>query len=289
LRTLHLFGVPLRAGSWYPGNENDARAYRDGQLVERLRAAGCAVHDEGDVAIPSYLPHHTIPPIRSWPAPRIAWESVGERVEPLLKQSDRVPLLIGCDCSVVVGSVQAMRSAGVGDLHVVYIDGDFDDAPPRATECQSAAAMGVWLLTHPSPFWSGPPLDPARVTVVGWSQPPQSDLPSGHSIPLGEVRGAGAHDTAERVLASIPPSATILLHFDIDVFSAHEMPAAYFPHDDGLTLAEGSALFGALAADPRVRLIEISEYASLRDGDQRAVRSLVELIANGLTPKEKRS
>ena len=45
--TYHVLGVPLRTGSLYPGNENDAQAYREAQLVPRLRAAGCEVMDEG--------------------------------------------------------------------------------------------------------------------------------------------------------------------------------------------------------------------------------------------------
>src|SRR5579862_1986904 len=77
-RTYRILGVPLRSGSLYPGNENDARAYRDAHLFDRLHAAECKAFDEGDVAIPSYLPHHSIPPIRNWPGPRIAWECVSE-------------------------------------------------------------------------------------------------------------------------------------------------------------------------------------------------------------------
>jgi hypothetical protein len=100
-RTYHVLGVPLRAGSLYPGNENDAEAYREVQLLARLNAVGCRALDEGNVAIPSYLPHHSIPPIRSWPGPRIAWDCVREPIEPYLQQPMHVPLLIGCDCSVV--------------------------------------------------------------------------------------------------------------------------------------------------------------------------------------------
>jgi arginase len=102
--TYRILGVPLRAGSLLPGNEDDAQAYREVQLLARLRAVGCKAIDDGDVAIPSYLPHHSIPPIRSWPAPRIAWECVRDRVAPLLQQPNQAPLLIGCDCSVVIGT-----------------------------------------------------------------------------------------------------------------------------------------------------------------------------------------
>src|ERR1700720_4316306 len=69
-----ILGVPLRAGSLYPGDENDAQAYRDADLVKRLNDAGRNAVDTGNLHIPSYLPHHSVPPIRSWPAPRIVWD-----------------------------------------------------------------------------------------------------------------------------------------------------------------------------------------------------------------------
>lgn len=78
MRTYRVLGVPLRSGSLYPGNENDAQAYRDVHFVERLQRAGVRASDEGDVAIPSYLPHHSMPPIRSWPdrgSPGSVWGS----------------------------------------------------------------------------------------------------------------------------------------------------------------------------------------------------------------------
>jgi hypothetical protein len=63
------------------------------------------------------------------------------------------------------------------------------------------------------------------------------------------------------------------LHVDVDVFQAAEMPAAYFPH------ADGAELLRALVADPRVRVVEVTEYATLRDGDRRWVGTLVDLLA----------
>jgi arginase family enzyme len=278
-RTYHVLGVPLRTGSLYPGSENDAQAYREAQLFARLREAGIAAVDGGDVAIPSYLPHHAVPPIRSWPGPRIAWDCVSERLAPVLGQAGAVPLLIGCDCSVVVGSTQALQRAAAGPVHVLYLDGDFDDAAPDPGHCQSAAALAVWLLTRGAPFWNGPAVPPAQVTVIGWTAPSRSPLPAMGSVSLADLRRAGARETAQRILSSVAPTASILLHLDIDVFRKADLPAAYFPHAEGLGLAEGTQLLGVLARDPRVRLVEISEYASLRDGDQTSVRALVDLLA----------
>jgi|RhiMetdeSRZDD1v2_1073273.scaffolds.fasta_scaffold70301_4 arginase len=281
VRRYHVLGVPLRTGSLYPGSENDAQAYRDVGLVARLQRAGRGVVDGGDVAIPSYLPHHAIPPIRSWPGPRIAWDCVGERVAPLLAQPGAVPLLVGCDCSIVVGTTQALLRSAVPDLHVIYVDGDFDDAAPQAGRCQSAAATAVWLLTHDSPFWSGPPLRPAQVSIVGWSIPSASGGQT-RSMSLAELRGCGAREAARRILDAIPATAAILVHLDVDVLQKSEMPAAYFPHDDGLRLAELAELLQAILADPRIRLVEVSEYASLRDLEQRHVAALVDVLAGAL-------
>jgi arginase len=281
-RTYHILGVPLRTGSLYPGSENDAQAYRDVQLLARLRAAGCQAVDEGDVTIPNYLPHHSIPPIRSWPGPRIAWDCVSERVTPYLRQPGHVPLLIGCDCSIVVGTTQALGRVSGKDVHVLYIDGDFDDAPPEAQRCQSAASCAVWLLTHSSPFWAGPPLRPSQVTVLGWSNPSRSEQSSVRSVSLAEVRRTGVQEVARQALAAIPDSAPILLHFDIDVLRKQDMPAAYFPHQEGMTLSEAQELLGVVLKDPRIGIVEVSEYASLRDLDETCVGKLVSLLSGGL-------
>jgi arginase len=280
--TYHVFGVPLRSGSLVPGNENDAQAYRDVQLLSRLQAAGCNAVDDGDVAIPNYLPHHFVPPIRSWPAPRIAWDCISDRVAPCLQQTGQIPFLIGCDCSVVIGTTQALMRTSSEDIYVLYIDGDFDDATPVANHCNSAAACAVWLLTHDSPFWAGPPLPPSRVSVIGWSNPSHSAKPDLSSLSLAEVRRAGPREAAQHALQMIPSSASILLHFDIDVVQARELSAAYFPHEEGLTLSEAGQLLRVLLSDSRIRIIEVSEYASLRDFDHGYVTKLVSLFSDGL-------
>lgn len=280
--TYRLFGVPLRSGSLIPGNENDAQAYRDVQLLARLGAVGCHAVDDGDVPIPSYLPHHSVPPIRNWPGPRIAWDCVSDRLAPCLREPGQIPFLIGCDCSVVIGTAQALMRASPQNIHVLYIDGDFDDAPPDPKHSNSAASCAVWLLTNDSPFWAGPPLRPSNVSVIGWtnrSRSPQSGL---GSISLEEVRRTGPQAAARQVLETIPSATSILLHFDIDVLQAIELPAAYFPHQEGLSLAEAGNLLSVLMKDPRIRIIEVSEYAALRDFDHGYVDKLVSLFVESL-------
>jgi arginase family enzyme len=87
------------------------------------------------------------------------------------------------------------------------------------------------------------------------------------------------------VLQALPPSAAILLHVDVDVIHRAEMPASYFPQPHGLTWTEAHDLVGELLGDPRLRLVEISEYAALRDLDQQWVGRLVGLLVDGLKPR----
>jgi arginase len=281
-RTFHVFGVPLRSGSLLPGNENDAQAYRDVHLLARLQAAGCKAVDDGDVAIPSYLPHHSIPPIRSWPGPRIVWDCVSERITPVLQRSGQVPLLIGCDCSVVVGTTQALLHASSQEIRVLYIDGDFDDSPPDSQRSQSAASCAVWLLTNNSPFWAGPALRPSQVSVIGWTNASRSGQAGINSISLADIRRSKPREVAQQVLQSVPASASLLVQVDIDVLQSREMPAAYFPHAEGMTLSELGELLGVLLKDPRIRIIEISEYAALRDFEQVSGGKLVDVLCEAL-------
>jgi arginase len=282
MRTVHVLGVPLRSGSLYPGSEDDAKPYREANLVGRLEAAGCRVQDAGDLAVPSYLPHHSVPPIRSWPGPRIVWDCVRDRLVPLLQDRTNLPLLIGCDCSIVVGTTDALARVAGENLHVLYVDGDFDDAAPDPARCQSAAAVAVWLLTHGAPFWAGPALRPSQITVVGTTGPSLTATPGLRAISLAEVRRLGPVGAARAALDGIAPGASLLLHLDIDVFQHHDVPAAYFPHTEGLTWMEGLAMVSAFLRDPRLRLVEVAEYAALRDGDQRTVNHLIDLLCEGL-------
>ena len=282
-RVYDIFGVPFRSGSLYPGTENDALAYREAGLIDRLKTAGIKVEDSGDIPIPSFLPHHNIPPVRNWPGPRIVWDCVSDYLRPFLKQPGRVPLMIGCDCSIVVGTAQALMRSGSRYLHILYVDGDFDDAAPQPQVCNSAASFATWFLTTPSPFWAGPVLKKSQVRAVGWSVPSKAAGEQLASLSLSEIRKAGIRQSAERVLAGIPPSADILIHFDIDVLANQDMPAAYFPHAEGLRMSECAEMLRSFVNDPRVRLIEISEYASLRDLDRTHVRALISLLSEVLS------
>jgi arginase len=142
--------------------------------------------------------------------------------------------------------------------------------------------MALWLATQDSPFRDGSTLNPSQVTVIGWNDD-QHSVPMGlQSLPLAEVRRLGPRSCARQALQAIPDEAAILVHFDIDVLNRHEMPASYFPPADGLNMAEARELLGMILADDRIRIVEVTEYSSLRDLDQTFVSEISEILAAGL-------
>jgi arginase len=174
-----------------------------------------------------------------------------------------------------------MRVYGEG-VHILYLDGHIDGVAPEPERCSSGAMMALWLTTQASPFRAGPTLRPSQVTVLGWTDDQHSVLMGLQSLPIAEVRRLGPGEAASQALQAIPAAAPILLHFDIDVLNKQEMPASYFPPTVGLRIAEAQELLGIILADSRVRIIEVTEYASLRDLDQSSVSIIVELLAAGL-------
>jgi arginase family enzyme len=72
------------------------------------------------------------------------------------------------------------------------------------------------------------------------------------------------------------------VHFDTDVLDKREFPAAYFPHEGGMTFAEITEVLRTVMRDDRVRLLEISEYSALRDLEGNYVSKLVDLLGTVL-------
>jgi arginase len=189
-----------------------SRHIRDAHLLRCVEAAGCQVFDEGDVAIPSYLPPHNIPPIKNWPGPRIAWDCISECIAPYLQQPGHIPLLVGADCSIVVGTMQALMRVYGEDVHILYVDGDIDGVAPQLERCLSTAAIALWLTILASPFRAGLTLMPSQVPVIGWSDDPHSTQMGLQLLPLAEVQRLGPSEAARQAPQAIPASAPILLH-----------------------------------------------------------------------------
>jgi arginase family enzyme len=271
-------GVPTSAGGNFTGTEAAPAAYRSAGLLEALSRAGVHCRDDGDVPLPAGMLRHDVAPIRNWPSPRIAWQAVASAVAEAAGPTT-VPLLVGGDCSIVVGTVSGLLSRPSGrSVHLLYIDGHIDAVAPRADASLGAAAMGLWLLTTASAFVEGSPLiSPDQVTVLGCVDR-QGSTHLFNVVDANELASKGAGAAVRNALQSIGTDVDLVLHLDVDVLAAKHMPSAYSPNPRGVDPETLCAVLGPILADERLAVVEVVEYPVQRDLDGRVARWLVDLL-----------
>lgn len=92
-----------------------------------------------------------------------------------------------------------------------------------------------------------------------------------HVITLHEARLRGLVATARGLLAASHEGA-VFWGFDMDVVSAAEAPGVSAPNPLGMSGAELCALAELAGADPRTRIVELSEVCPPHDSDDRTAR-----------------
>lgn len=279
LRRYSLLGIPTRAGCLLPGTESAPASLRKAKLLKALQAKGLDVQDRGDLSLPR-LRRHDRPPIRNFPSPRDVWTATLPRVKALLKRG--FPILLGGDCSIVVGTAGAGVDLYGDRLRLLYIDGHMDSIAPHKSRCQGAAGMGLWFLTKPSPFWRRRGLRKDQVLVFGVSNRLQSGQESFRHWDAKKIRALEPGRAAKQVIATLGSEDKIFVHWDVDVIRRQEMPAAYAPNSRGLRLNEARKALKEFLKDSRVIGMEITEFNASKDHGGACARRIVDLLLDVL-------
>ncbi|HEU4965553.1 MAG TPA: arginase family protein [Bacilli bacterium] len=283
---IQLLGIPSWAGGEYSGTELAPKHLRAAGLIPTLAEKGIRLNDLGDLPLPEAQPRHNIPPIRHWPAPRMIWGALTQAGDNFFQHTDDTfTLLLGGDCSLIVGSVDALHRQHGDDLYVLVVDGHVDTYQPKADNCVGAAAMGLYFLLSDTQWWPKPQgFDASHVKVIGHHEEPEDGLGI-ESIDYNRLRRQGIVETLRQTLSDLPDRAKILVHFDIDVMHKGDMPAAYEPSQVGLFLSEAQQTMSTLLADRRVIALELTEFSALRDPDQTCAKALNTLLAEAFAAR----
>jgi arginase len=239
-----IIGVPSSAGAHHAGQERAPQALRQAGLVDRLRAAGLAVEDTGDVPGATFAVDHEHPGARSLAAVVRVAGQVADAVAAALA-AGQAPLVIGGDCTITLGVIAGFRRE-YPNVGLVYADGDADVGRPDSGNPGDSGifdSMGVThLLGGGAPELAGlagppPLLDPARLAIVG-SDPRETDdggrawlAADGVSFQEAPALIADPAAAARRALAAIEAaSGPIVVHFDVDLIDSGDLPLGNFPH-----------------------------------------------------------
>ncbi|QWP78224.1 arginase family protein [Lysobacter sp. K5869] len=280
-----------------PGQEPGVR-----RLPEALRGAGLltALHarDAGRVAPPPYSPDpDRAIGFRNGAALRDYSLTLADRLRPLLRDGE-FALVLGGDCSVLLGSGLALKQRGRYGLAFVDAHDDFSFVRDRKRYAGylTAAGLDLGLATGHGPaalsdlrgqspyFRTG---DVVHLGLVVSDEDKrgyefESFERSGiHSIDAAAIRrdGARAAGRAARARLEAMPTEGFWIHVDADVLAERIMPAVDSPNPDGLEFAELRALLAQLLASPKAVGLELTIFDPDLDPDGSLARELSAALA----------
>jgi len=207
-------------------------------------------------------------------------------------------VVLGGDCSIVLGSLLGVRTAMAGPIGLVYIDAHADFATPNRSRTGSAASMCLALAvgrgdTPLARLGGDKPLArPEDVVLIGrrdhadapwYGQEVLATLPI-LDIQHATVRSRGLDAVAQDTLKRVTRSGLngFWIHLDADVLDPAVMPAVDSPVPHGLSVDDVAALLRPLVQHPSALGIEVTIYDPSLDPDHSSAARLSNLLLHAL-------
>ena len=230
----------------------------------------------------------------------VSWSRrLADAVEATIECGD-FPVILGGDCSILLGSMLALKRRGRFGLQ--FIDGHTDFYQPEAEPTGEAASMDLALATGygPEPLTNieqHRPLVRAEDTVAfgfrdGEMQRQhrsQSPPPQLLAIDLAAVRRMGLEQATRAALERVTRAelAGFFIHFDADALNDDIMPAVDYRMPDGLSAQEVTYVLHAALATGRAVGLEVTIYNPALDHDGAAGKELAGILAAALAPSRR--
>lgn len=283
-----VLGVPTNSAGTTDGVARAPSALRDEGLVEALSAQGPVV-DAGDAPLASPSPERD--PSSQVIDPdglKAMVATVRDHVAAILMDGG-FPLVIGGDCPVLLGCLQAFGTQGRRGL--LFVDGHEDAYPPELSTTGEAADMelGFAMGLVETPWWPElaevSPLVEAertrllgprdRAAIVGVGASPLSDRVSTDDA----AAVAGGPVAATRRALEAVTTAPWWLHVDLDVLATDALAAIDYPQPEGLSWDQLEDITStALAAGPTGW--DVTIYNPDLDPDRAQARRIVRFLAD---------
>lgn len=206
------------------------------------------------------------------------------------------PVVLGGDCSILLGSLLALRRRGRHGL--LFLDGHTDFYQPSAEPNGEVASMELALATGrgPRPLTDlegrGPLLHDEDVVAFGFRDAAESaqagmqPLPPGLStLDLDAVRALGVPDAARHALERLAsgPSTGHWVHVDVDVLDDALMPAVDYRLPGGLTWSELECVLGMAVRDERAVGLDVTIFNPRLDPDGSIAARLAACLRSALS------
>lgn len=281
-------GLMPQPGEREPGARKAPDVLQSLGISERLQAESSRT-----VPAPPYSPEvDAATGVRNATALRRYSETLADAVgEELI--AGRFPLVIGGDCSVLLGSALALRRRSRYGL--IFFDGHTDFKVPATSPSKGAAGMDLAFVTGHGPtslvnFGRYTPLF-READAIAFGYRDLQDRASYTSkaifetqvrrMDLDEVRRRGIADAAQVALDSVGGDDVegVFVHFDVDVLDSEIMSAVDTPEPGGFSPSEAVDALRTWCTDARVIGMEVTIYDPDRDRDRRCGRLLIDMLS----------
>lgn len=224
-----------------------------------------------------------------------AWSpNLADAVEEVLHAGE-FPVVLGGDCTILLGSMLALRRRGRYGL--LFIDGHADFFQPEAEPNGEGASMELAFVTGYGPPLLAdlegrrPLLRSEDAVAFGFrdhedqakfgSQPLPAEL---LAYDLQAVRRLGVEAAARAAVNHLMQAEVdgFFIHLDADCLDDAVMPAVDFRIPGGLSWDELSAALRIALASGKAVGLEVAIYNPRLDEDGRAGRGLVDVLATSL-------
>ena len=292
-RDIVVIGAPLDLGQDRRGVDMGPSAIRYAGLRQHLaEKLGIAVEDAGDVHGP--IPEST---------------AVGDDSARFLSQilelcdgvarlvrdaraKDAVPLVLGGDHSIALGTLVGMASAH-GPGGVVWIDAHGDLNTPASSPSGNvhgmvlAAALGLGGPSFAHDGWTLPAVEAGRISLVG-----VRSLDAGERELLGrldakvftmsEIDRVGIEPCMREALAHASGPNFVHVSLDMDVVDPEHAPGVGTPVRGGLSYREAHLAMEIVAESGLMSSLDVVEVNPVLDRENATAKLAVELVASAL-------
>lgn len=215
------------------------------------------------------------------PASLLDFSSViSERIGKEL-QHQKFPLVLGGDCTILLGIIAALKKEG--EFGLLYLDAHADFYQPSKSPTGEVADMALAIVTGNGPEvvtdiqGLKPYVKPENVIHIGQRDAEETKEYDSQNIKdstikcfdLKMIREAGLFKVVEEVMATMAgiDAKGFWLHFDTDVINDKENPAVDYRLPGGLTFEETEKLLIRLLSTDKVVGMSVTIFNPQLDSD----------------------
>lgn len=208
--------------------------------------------------------------------------------------TDSFPVVIGGDCSILIGNALALKE--LGNYGLMYLDGHTDFVLPSMSQTGGAAGMDLAIVTgHGHPKLTNihqlePYFEEENVWCIGnryWDPEYVGLIQSSQIeyVPLSHLREMGIDTLLSLFFMHIEAKKWdgFWIHLDVDVLDHKVMPAVDSPQPGGMSYEELRELLIPLMAHPKVAGIQLTILDPTLDPygiyAQRLIDNLVKILS----------